>query len=126
MTGIRKSLFTAAAATLFAATPALVFAQAIGEQTPGTTPGASNSSSPSTQQSSGQATITGCLTKDTSGNYVITDDSGVKTTVTGSADLEKDSANHRVMITGTQSAGTTGAPTFQASKVQQIATTCTK
>src|SRR5689334_19728629 len=48
-----------------------------------------------------QTSITGCLNKDSSGVYQITDEAtGVKTTVSGTADLEKHSANHKVKLTG--------------------------
>src|ERR1044072_3420287 len=48
----------------------------------------------------GEATMTGCLTKDASGGYPLADEkTGTKMMVSGSADLEKHSANHKVTLT---------------------------
>jgi len=43
-------------------------------------------------------TLTGCLNKEASGSFVITDSSGLKTTVSGAADLEKHANNHKVSL----------------------------
>ena len=70
-------------------------------------------------------TITGCLNKDASGAYVLTDENtGTKTPITGTADLEKHSANHRVTLTGTTKTDPAGNPVFEVSKIQHMATTC--
>lgn len=72
-----------------------------------------------------ETAITGCLTKDASGSYMIADEkSGVKTTVTGSADLEKHSANHTVTLTGVTKNDASGKPVFEVSKVTHVANTC--
>jgi len=70
-------------------------------------------------------TMTGCLSKDSSGNFVLTDEStGVKTTVTGPADLEKHSANHKVKLTGSTKADTAGKSMFEVTKIQHVSETC--
>jgi hypothetical protein len=72
-----------------------------------------------------QTTITGCLNKDSSGAYHITDEgTGVKTAVTGSADLEKHSANHKVKLTGALHTDTAGSSIFQVNKLEHISATC--
>ena len=69
--------------------------------------------------------ITGCLTKDASGAYTLTDEkTGVKTAITGPADLEKHSANHRVTLTGAAKIDASGKPVFEVSKIQHISTSC--
>src|SRR3954453_11401824 len=48
-----------------------------------------------------ETAMTGCLNKGSAGVYTLTDEkTGVKTTITGPADLEKHSANHKVTLTG--------------------------
>jgi len=70
------------------------------------------------------AAMTGCLNKDASGNYTLTDENtGVKTTVVG-PDLEKHSSNHKVTLTGTAKADTSGNSVFEVSKIQQVSTSC--
>jgi hypothetical protein len=70
------------------------------------------------------ATMTGCLNKDASGNYTLTDENtGVKTTVIG-PDLEKHSSNHKVTLTGTTKADTSGKSVFEVSKIQHVSTSC--
>ena len=71
----------------------------------------------------GKSTLTGCLSKDSSGNYVL-DDNGVKTTVSGGADLEKHSANHKVKLTGAMKTDTAGKSIFEVSKIDHISDTC--
>jgi hypothetical protein len=69
--------------------------------------------------------MTGCLSKDASGAFVITDEtSGAKTTVTGVSDLEKHSANHKVTLTGKMSADSSGRPVFEATRLQHVSDTC--
>ena len=70
-------------------------------------------------------TLTGCLNKDASGSFVITDSSGLKTTVSGTADLEKHANNHKVSLTGTAKTDASGKPIFEASKLTHISDTCT-
>lgn len=71
-----------------------------------------------------ETTITGCLNKDSSGNYTLTDEkTGVKTTVTGPSDLEKHSANHRVTLTGAEKTEA-GKAVFEVSKIQHLSTSC--
>jgi hypothetical protein len=72
-----------------------------------------------------ETAMTGCLTKDASGAYTLTDEkTGVKTVVTGPSDLEKHSANHRVTLTGATKADASGTPVFEVSKIQHISTSC--
>lgn len=72
-----------------------------------------------------ESSISGCLNKDAGGGYTITDEkTGVKTPVTGAADLEKHSANHKVTLTGTSKSDATGKPVFEASKLQHVAASC--
>src|SRR5262245_16561184 len=67
-------------------------------------------------------TMTGCLTKDATGSFILTDSSGTKTTVAGSG-LEKHSANHTVTLTG--SAKTDGGKSvFEVTKVQHVSESC--
>ncbi|HJZ95759.1 MAG TPA: hypothetical protein VKE70_04590 [Candidatus Solibacter sp.] len=77
------------------------------------------------QKSAGTAsTITGCLSKDASGSYVLTDEnSGAKTTVTGVSDLEKHAANHKVTLTG-MSKESGGQQVFEATKLRHVSDTC--
>jgi hypothetical protein len=70
-------------------------------------------------------TLTGCLNKDASGSYILTDSSGLKTTVSGAADLEKHSSNHKVTLTGTAKTDASGKPIFEVSKITHISATCT-
>src|SRR3954465_6441694 len=61
-----------------------------------------------------ESSITGCLNKDAAGAFTITDEkTGAKTTVTGSADLDKHSANHKVTLTGATKTDASGKPTFE-------------
>ena len=67
-------------------------------------------------------TISGCLNKgDGANSYVLTDEkTGMKTQVTGSAELEKHSANHKVTVTSTRGSGNT----FKVTKIQYISASC--
>jgi hypothetical protein len=72
-----------------------------------------------------ETSMTGCLSKDASGSYTLTDEkTGVKTTVTGSAELEKHSANHKVTLTGTTKPDASGKSTLEVSKIQHVSPTC--
>jgi hypothetical protein len=72
------------------------------------------------------STMTGCLNKDASGAYVLTDQtSGMKTIVTGGVDLEKHSSNHKVTLTGTAKTDPAGKPIFEAVKLTHVSDTCT-
>jgi hypothetical protein len=74
---------------------------------------------------SSTSTMTGCLSKDASGAYTLTDETtGVKTTVTGPSDLEKHSANHKVTLTGAAKTGADGTTVFQATKLKHVSDTC--
>src|SRR5690242_5577258 len=71
-----------------------------------------------------ETTMTGCLNKD-AGAFVLTDEKGGgRTVVTGAADLEKHSANHRVTLTGTAKTDPSGRPIFEVSKIQHLGTSC--
>jgi hypothetical protein len=73
-----------------------------------------------------ETTMTGCLNKDSSGGYTLTDEkTGAKTTVTGTADLEKHSANHKVTLTGTEKPDAAGKKSFEVTKIQHISPSCT-
>jgi len=69
-------------------------------------------------------TLTGCLNKDASGSYMITDSSGVKTTVSGGADLEKHSNNHKVTLTGAVKTDASGNSIFEVTKLTHVSDTC--
>ncbi|HEY1495597.1 MAG TPA: hypothetical protein VGF49_13690 [Candidatus Solibacter sp.] len=71
------------------------------------------------------STLTGCLNKDASGAYTLTDETtGVKTTVTGAADLEKYSGNNKVTLTGAAKTDAAGKPIFEVSKLKHVSDTC--
>src|SRR6266700_678926 len=65
------------------------------------------------------ASVTGCLAKgDTADQFILSDQSGSKIVVTGSAeDLGKHAANHTVKLTGAPSAD---GKSFTATKVEMI------
>ncbi len=65
--------------------------------------------------------MTGCLTKGEMENHYSFFDkkTGKKMTVTGSPDLEKHSANHTVMLTGSRS-----AKVFNVTALEHVAPTC--
>jgi hypothetical protein len=72
-----------------------------------------------------ETAMTGCLTKGSAGNYTLTDEkTGVKTTVTGPADLEKHSANHKVTLTGMAKTDANGNQVLEVSKIQHVSTSC--
>ena len=75
------------------------------------------------RQRTQEATITGCLAKGTTaGQFILTDNAGTKTTVTGSTgvDLDKHAANHTVKLTGSRGA----EGNFTATKVEHVSATC--
>jgi hypothetical protein len=76
------------------------------------------------QSSAAEASITGCLAKgDTAETYVLTEEkTEAKTTVQGSADLEKH-VSHKVTLFGTKGDG--AHPMFQVTRIQHVATSCT-
>ncbi len=67
--------------------------------------------------------LTGCLTKTTGGEYSLTDESGKKVTVAGSADLEQHAASHRVILHGT-SKKEGGKSVFHVDRVEHVADSC--
>jgi hypothetical protein len=70
-------------------------------------------------------TITGCLSKDASGQYVLTDETtGAQTPVTGVSDLEKHSANHKVTLTGAGKMDANGKQVFEATKLNHVSDQC--
>lgn len=95
-------------------TTAFTMATFLGAQTPQDEKGDKDKS---------KAVMTGCLTKGSAGEYTLTDETGKKVTVMGSADLEKHSANHRVSLHGSQKMEN-GQSTFQVEKVEHLANTC--
>ncbi len=79
---------------------------------------------PQDQRDRMATTLTGCLNKDTAGSYTLTDPTGLKTTVTGAADLEKHSKNHTVTLTGTNKMDASGKPVFEVTKLTHVSDTC--
>ncbi|MEO8368320.1 MAG: hypothetical protein ABI806_03905 [Candidatus Solibacter sp.] len=79
---------------------------------------------PQDQRDRMSTALTGCLTKDTSGSYTLTDTTGLKTTVTGAADLEKHSKNHTVTLTGAAKTDASGKSVFEVSKLMHVSDTC--
>jgi len=79
---------------------------------------------PQDQRDRMASALTGCLNKDASGAYTLTDQAGLKTTVTGAADLEKHSKNHKVTLTGTTKTDASGKPIFEVSKLTHVSDTC--
>jgi hypothetical protein len=73
-----------------------------------------------------EATMTGCLSKDASGGFLLADEkTGTKMPVTGTADLEKHAANHKVTLTGMAKTDTSsGKSVFQVTKIQHVAAEC--
>jgi hypothetical protein len=76
-------------------------------------------------QRKNETSMTGCLSKDSSGNYTLTDEkTGSKTSVTGASDLDKHAANHRVTLIGTAKADDSGKTVFEVSKIQHLSSSC--
>ena len=71
-----------------------------------------------------ETTMTGCLNKDADGFQLTDEKSGSKVTVSGSADLEKHAANHKVTLTGTAKPDATGKSVFEVTKIQHMGTSC--
>ncbi len=67
-----------------------------------------------------QTSITGCLTKADTGEWMIADQSGAKLTVVSKEDFSKH-ANHTGKLTGAPSAD---GKSFNATKVEQVADSC--
>lgn len=75
------------------------------------------------RQRTDDSILTGCLARGTTtGQYILTDRAGRKTSVTAEAglELEKHAANHTVRLTGSR--GADGS--FAASRIEQVAATC--
>ena len=79
---------------------------------------------PQDQRDRMATSLTGCLNKDASGAYTLTDQTGLKTTVTGAADLEKHAKNHKVSLTGTAKTDASGKPVFEVTKLTHVSDTC--
>ena len=90
-------------------------------------PAAQEEGKPEGKGKKGATTMTGCLSKgDMAGEYVLTNEkTGHKTTVTGPADLEKHSKNHKVTLTGLTKMDDSGKPIFEVTKITHISDTCT-
>lgn len=87
---------------------------------PSTTTQTSGTASREQTATTGANTLTGCLMKESaSGKYVLTDETGKKTTVTGTG-LEKHSNNHKVTLTGT----ITRDGGFRVTKIEHISANC--
>jgi hypothetical protein len=100
-----------AAALLLSGIPTLIFAQ--------------DQDSQKRDRMKNESSITGCLNKDATSGFTITDEkTGAKTPVTGAADLEKHSANHKVTLTGTTKTDANGKAVFEVSKIQHVSTSC--
>jgi ABC-type sugar transport system substrate-binding protein len=67
-----------------------------------------------------QTTVTGCLSKGDSGDWVITEQNGNKMTVMGKTDFTKH-ANHTVKLTGTPSED---GKTFNATNIESVSDSC--
>ena len=102
----RTFFATAALAALFAITPS--FAQQ--QQPP----------NERDRMVTSQTTLTGCLNKDASGGWVITDQGGTKMAVLGQEDFTKH-ADHTVKLTGTPSED---GKTFNVTKIEHVADSC--
>jgi hypothetical protein len=77
------------------------------------------------EQPKSETAMTGCLTKGSAGTYTLTDEkTGVKITVTGPADLEKHSANHKVTLTGAAKTDASGNQVLEVSKIQHVSASC--
>jgi hypothetical protein len=75
------------------------------------------------RQRTDDSILTGCLAKGTTtGQFILTDRAGRKTSVTGEAgvELEKHAANSTVRLTGSRAAD----GTFAASKIEHVSATC--
>ena len=72
-----------------------------------------------------ETTMTGCLNKDSSGGYTLTDEkTGSKMMVAGPTDLEKHSANHRVALTGVEKTDPSGHTMFEVTNIKHLSTSC--
>jgi hypothetical protein len=69
-----------------------------------------------------KTSMTGCLAKTTSDEYMLVDASGKKIAVLGSADLEKH-AMHQVTLHGTQKMEN-GKSVFQVDRVDHVSDSC--
>jgi peptidoglycan biosynthesis protein MviN/MurJ (putative lipid II flippase) len=67
-----------------------------------------------------QTSITGCLTKADTGEWMIADQSGAQLTVVSKEDFSKH-ANHTVKLTGAPSAD---GKSFNATKLEHVADSC--
>ncbi|HEY3442196.1 MAG TPA: hypothetical protein VGK29_15660 [Paludibaculum sp.] len=67
--------------------------------------------------------VTGCLSKHASGEITLTDSAGKKLIATGSAELEKHAANHKVTLEGTEKT-TEGKTVLQVERITHISNTC--
>ena len=72
-----------------------------------------------------ESSMTGCLSKDSSGAYTLTDSTGNKIAVSGTTpDLEKHAANHTVTLTGKMTTDANGKPAMEVSKLKHVSDTC--
>jgi hypothetical protein len=77
------------------------------------------------QSAKTESSMTGCLSKDSNGAYVLTDSTGNKIAISGTTpDLEKHAANHTVTLTGKMGADASGKPTMEVSKLKHVSDTC--
>ncbi len=67
--------------------------------------------------------MTGCLTKDEAGSYMLQSEDGKKVAVMGSADLEKHSANHKVKLHGSEKTHD-GKTMFHVERVEHVSASC--
>jgi hypothetical protein len=116
MRTFHKALHFLSAAVLFAGLSSALLAQSQSDQ--------AGKSGQGADRQQNETSMTGCLTKDSAGGYTLADEkTGTKTMVTGTADLEKHSANHKVTLTGTTKTDG-GKSTFTVTKIQHIAAEC--
>jgi hypothetical protein len=80
---------------------------------------------PNRDRQKNETTMTGCLNKDSSGGYTLTDEkTGAKVMVTGPTDLEKHSGNHRVTLTGVEKTDPSGHAIFEVTDIKHLAASC--
>jgi hypothetical protein len=70
-----------------------------------------------------ETTLTGCLNKDGNSYVLAEEKGGKKHTVTGLAELEAHSKNHKVEVTGSMTKEG-GKDVFKASKLRHVAAEC--
>lgn len=124
LSGCASQRTTGSATTPPPATPSAAGTASTPSTTSATTSTASSATTTAASSSAmgASTTLTGCLNKaDAADSYMLTDEkTGAKTRVTGTAELQKHAAGHRVTLTGTRGS----QDQFNATAVQHLAATC--